>query len=97
MKEELTEEYKKSVIDEVQKRIDSWIGRDYYFGHEATWLKLHAYPYRIEKVVGVPLILKQDIRYFELFNLVKKGIFEEDVKLLFENVMEHHLCHVFGG
>lgn len=99
MKEQLTDEYKKSVINQVQKRIDSWIGRDYYFGHEAIWLKTHDYPYRIAKVVDLPIlmVLKQDINYINLFKLVRKGVFEEDVKFLFDDVMENHLFHVFGG
>lgn len=97
MTELKTTEYKKTVIDEVQKRIDSWIGRDYYFGHEATWLKFHNYPYRINRVIGIPMLFEQYIKYTDLFTLVRKGVFEEDVKFLFEDAMDNYLCHVFGG
>lgn len=43
------------------------------------------------------MLFEQDIKYTDLFTLDRKGVFEEDVKFLFEDAMDNYLCHVFGG
>lgn len=97
MKEELTEEYKKRVIDEVQRRIDAWVPRN-FMAHEALLLKVSHYPYKLdEDRCGMWFLFKQGIKYSELFHLVKEGHFEEDVQILFSDAIDSYLCKVFGG
>lgn len=99
-------EKKKHVIDNVQNRIDKWIGRSDMTFYEALFLNGKHYPFRIlinPLIFGslfAKHIVQSEIRYSELYHLLSTTDVEaeeEEEEKLFRYVLETYLTHCFGG
>ncbi len=99
MSQPLTDEYRRAVIDAVQKKINDWIGRSMQI-HEVLWLKQMNYPYKIHvdhPIFSVIDIFKQEICYLDLMPLVKIGEFDKDVEALWQDVLHNYFRNCYGG
>ncbi len=101
-KMELSIEEKRKVIDNVQLRINEWIGRSDMTLHEAMFLKGKHYPFKIQINPPLPTLIvrwfeQPEIKYPELFHLIKSDDIEKEEESLFRYTVENFLTFCFGG
>lgn len=93
---------KREIIDNVQIRIDEWIGRSYMTAHEAILLNGKHYPFKIQiKPLLIGLItnsfLQTNIRYSELSSLIAETDVKTAEENLFRYAIDNYLTYCFGG
>ena len=99
---ELSNDKKREIIDNVQVRINKWIGRSYMTMQEAILLNAKHYPFKIQ--FNPPLmgfltnyLGQSKIRYSELYSLIKETDVETAEENLFRYAIENYLTYCFGG
>ena len=99
---ELSNDKKRKIINNVQVRINKWIGRPYLTIHEAIILNAKHYPFEIQ--FNPPLmgfitnyLSQSKIRYSELYSLIKETDVETAEENLFRYAIENYLTYCFGG
>lgn len=102
IKMELTNDKKRKIINNVQVRINKWIGRPYLTIHEAIILNAKHCPFKIQ--FNPPLmgfitnyLGQSKIRYSELYSLIKETDVETAEENLFRYAIENYLTYCFGG
>lgn len=96
----MTFEEKNRIIDNVQARIDKWVGRPYMYPSEAILLKEKRYPFKI-KVNGVAGIFQGSLNqlvpnYKEIYELISYNSNQAEDEL-FQYVITNYLTYCFGG
>lgn len=97
---------KRDIIDNVQVRIDKWIGRSDMSLHEAMCLKDKGYPFIINiNPRSIPFLsnhlakkFKQsEIIYSQLYHLINTTEADAEEEKLFRYAIENYLTYCFGG
>lgn len=99
---ELTIDEKRKVIDDVQQRINKWIGRSKMTFHEAVFLHGKHYPFKIQVDLPFPALMisqieQTEIKYSELLQLIRSTDVEKEEESLFRYAVENFLTYCFGG
>lgn len=98
----LSSDKKREIIDNVQVRINKWIGRSYMTIHEAILLNEKHYPFKIQiKSPAMGLIIRcfeqSKIQYSELYCLINETDVKTAEEKLFRHIINEYLSYCFGG
>lgn len=99
---ELSNDKKREIINNVQVRINKWIGRPYLTIHEAILLNAKHYPFKIQFNLPIMGFLtnylgQSKIRYSELYSLIEGTDVKTAEENLFRYAIDNYLTYCFGG